>query len=87
MKKLLGIIVLNLLLCVNANARISILSEDMGGTWDWLSFLIVCVPFFAYVFYSHHRNKKKNEEETERQIRIFKQIRAKPKGKIQRNKK
>ena len=89
MKKLLAIVVLGLLMSGNAYARFSILSEDVGDTGGWLEALIVCVPFFAYVFYSQYRNKKINEEETERQIRLANQplpnhLRAKPKAKKKR---
>ena len=91
MKKLLGIVVLGLLWSGNAYARFSILSEDVGDTGGWLAALIVCGPFFAYVFYSQYRDKKISEEEIKRQIRIANQplpkhLRAKPKSKNKRKK-
>ena len=58
MKKLLGIVVLGLLLSGNAFARISIFSESSSNTGGWLAALIVCGPFFAYVWYDSYREKK-----------------------------
>ena len=73
MKKLLGIVVLGLLLNRNAYARIPTFSEDVGGSFDLFSLVIVLVLIgIGYAYVTHKENKEIKKWDDVRKERIKK---------------